>query len=107
MPGGGLDPGEDPKEGALRELYEETGLRPISISFAREFDNGAGVTCYCFSALYVGQQEPHSDNDPDQECEKWEWVDVSNGLDGDIWDLLAGPKEPRYNALKQVISKSP
>lgn len=26
-PGGGLDPGESPSEGAARELYEETGLR--------------------------------------------------------------------------------
>jgi putative (di)nucleoside polyphosphate hydrolase len=27
MPQGGLDPGEDPLEGALRELEEETGIR--------------------------------------------------------------------------------
>jgi 8-oxo-dGTP pyrophosphatase MutT (NUDIX family) len=26
-PGGGLDPGESPAEGAARELFEETGLR--------------------------------------------------------------------------------
>jgi 8-oxo-dGTP pyrophosphatase MutT (NUDIX family) len=26
-PGGGLDPGESPAQGAARELYEETGLR--------------------------------------------------------------------------------
>ena len=26
-PGGGLDPGESPREGAARELFEETGLR--------------------------------------------------------------------------------
>lgn len=26
MPQGGLDPGEDPQEGALRELEEETGI---------------------------------------------------------------------------------
>jgi len=27
MPQGGLDPGEDPQDGALRELEEETGIR--------------------------------------------------------------------------------
>jgi len=27
LPGGGIDPGEGPFEGALRELYEEAGLR--------------------------------------------------------------------------------
>ena len=26
LPGGGLDPGESPEEGAIRELYEETGF---------------------------------------------------------------------------------
>jgi 8-oxo-dGTP pyrophosphatase MutT (NUDIX family) len=26
-PGGGLDPGEDPRAGAVRELFEETGLK--------------------------------------------------------------------------------
>jgi putative (di)nucleoside polyphosphate hydrolase len=28
MPQGGLDPGESPREGALRELHEETGIDP-------------------------------------------------------------------------------
>lgn len=28
MPQGGLDPGEEPLEGAMRELEEETGIRP-------------------------------------------------------------------------------
>lgn len=27
LPGGGLDPGEDPVDGALREIHEETGYR--------------------------------------------------------------------------------
>jgi putative (di)nucleoside polyphosphate hydrolase len=29
MPQGGIDPGEDPQEAALRELYEETGIRSV------------------------------------------------------------------------------
>ncbi len=31
MPQGGLDEGEDPLEGALRELEEETGIRPDQV----------------------------------------------------------------------------
>lgn len=30
MPGGGLDPGETPREGALRELREETGWHDVT-----------------------------------------------------------------------------
>lgn len=31
MPQGGLDKGEDPLQGALRELYEETGMQSVSL----------------------------------------------------------------------------
>jgi putative (di)nucleoside polyphosphate hydrolase len=31
MPQGGLDPGEEPLDGALRELEEETGIRPALV----------------------------------------------------------------------------
>lgn len=31
MPQGGLDPGEDPEAGALRELEEETGIPPAKV----------------------------------------------------------------------------
>lgn len=31
MPQGGIDPGEDPEEGALRELYEETAIKNVEV----------------------------------------------------------------------------
>lgn len=31
MPQGGIDPGENPKDGALRELLEETGIQDVNI----------------------------------------------------------------------------
>jgi putative (di)nucleoside polyphosphate hydrolase len=31
FPQGGIDDGEDPKNAALRELYEETGVKPIEL----------------------------------------------------------------------------
>lgn len=31
MPQGGIDKGEDPEPAALRELYEETGMRTVSL----------------------------------------------------------------------------
>jgi putative (di)nucleoside polyphosphate hydrolase len=36
MPQGGLDEGEDPRDGALRELTEETGMRSAAIVRASE-----------------------------------------------------------------------
>ena len=34
MPQGGIDPGETPEQAALRELTEETGLRPDAVTVA-------------------------------------------------------------------------
>ena len=31
MPQGGIDPGEDPETASLRELYEETGIKSVSL----------------------------------------------------------------------------
>ncbi|MET0530713.1 MAG: RNA pyrophosphohydrolase, partial [Microvirga sp.] len=31
MPQGGIDPGEDPYQAAVRELYEETSVRSVSL----------------------------------------------------------------------------
>lgn len=36
FPGGGLDPGEGPREAALREAYEETGLEPSGVQILGE-----------------------------------------------------------------------
>lgn len=36
MPQGGLDPGEDPRSGALRELEEETGIGPHLVEIIAE-----------------------------------------------------------------------
>ncbi|MEO0823257.1 MAG: RNA pyrophosphohydrolase [Pseudomonadota bacterium] len=36
MPQGGIDPGEAPQEAALRELREETGIKPERVTVLRE-----------------------------------------------------------------------
>jgi putative (di)nucleoside polyphosphate hydrolase len=39
MPQGGIDAGEDPLEAAYRELYEETGMRTVTLlAEAKELD---------------------------------------------------------------------
>ncbi|MEO0500889.1 MAG: RNA pyrophosphohydrolase [Pseudomonadota bacterium] len=39
MPQGGIDPGESPRTAALRELEEETGIRPGSVDILSESAN--------------------------------------------------------------------
>jgi ADP-ribose pyrophosphatase YjhB (NUDIX family) len=90
LPGGHLNPGEDPRDGAERELYEETGLRPTSLSFLKEYVTASGVKLHCFSAYVTGK--PHSELDPDDEVSEWKWVDVSDGLPSRYYNNLQGPK---------------
>ena len=52
--GGYLDkPGESPKAGALRELLEETGMKPEKIKLWKEFSHGGRVTSTTY--FYIAQ----------------------------------------------------
>ena len=63
LPGGYLDhPGETPKAGALRELREETGMKPKSIKLWKSYPRGGRVksNIYIFIARdceVVGEQD--------------------------------------------------
>jgi len=91
LPGGHIESGEDPSAGALRELYEETGLHAQSLSFLRHFVTKTGVELHCFSAFVTG--EPHGKNDPDHEVSKWEFIDVEEGLPPKVFNNLHGPQD--------------
>lgn len=80
---------EDPRHAAVRELREETGLKPLSLQYIghgvvrRTHGN---VRVFCFRANVTGT--PTGKDDPDQECATWRWVDVKNGVPQDIEDHL-------------------
>ncbi len=102
LPGGHCEPGEDPVVAAARELYEEAGLRPISMTPFKTVEPTAHgrARLHFFSALATGT--PHGSHDPDQECDKWEWVDVRNGIPSNIFDHLHGPPGDA-NLIRQVF----
>jgi 8-oxo-dGTP pyrophosphatase MutT (NUDIX family) len=72
LPGGHLNPDEEPQEGALRELLEETGLEGKSLSYLGQADVGK-VVVYSFVCEVSGN--PSGDEDPDLECSTWRFVE--------------------------------
>lgn len=102
LPGGHLNPGETPRQAAIRELYEETGLKCISMSFLTQYTSDHGVVLYCFSAFVQGT--PHGNLDPDQEVQDWKFIDVSEGLPAKIYNNLHGPQDIGNNLLKRAFN---
>jgi len=100
LPGGHIEDGEDPKDGAIRELLEETGLHPKSLSFVTKYTTPAGVELNIYSAYVMG--EPHSHLDPDDEVDEWKFIDVSNGMPKRIDSKLHGPEDDS-NILRQLF----
>lgn len=100
LPGGGIEPGEDPKAAATRELHEETGLYAKTIEPKNTQHLTNGVTIFYFRAEVEGT--PTGAKDPDQECEVWEFVDVGDGLPWDKYSNLHGPDAADDNVVKQT-----
>jgi putative (di)nucleoside polyphosphate hydrolase len=93
MPQGGLDPGEDPLEGALRELEEETGIRRGLVEIvtrAKEEltydlpedligkvwkEPWRGQRQTWFLARFLGEDSDVDIATPDPEFRAWKWAD--------------------------------
>lgn len=88
FPGGSLEPNEDPKTGAIRELYEESGLIPDSIQHIKTSNNDSGIPIFLFVAR-VHDQVPHNKNDPDFEVKEWKWINALMGLPPEISQNMA------------------
>ncbi|MBX4925504.1 RNA pyrophosphohydrolase [Rhizobium binae] len=93
MPQGGIDKGEDPLDAAYRELYEETGIRTVTLlAEARHWINydlppaliGIGLkgkfrgqTQRWFAFRFEGDESEIAINPPpgghDPEFDAWEW----------------------------------
>ncbi|MGW7099200.1 NUDIX hydrolase [Streptomyces sp. NPDC054838] len=86
LPGGGVEPGEEPQEAVRREVAEETGLVASAVRYAYEAPYPSGWTsCY---RVEVGPGEPTLGVDGDLECDcprmvGLVWVPLARALAGD------------------------
>jgi len=96
MPQGGLDPGEDPQDGALRELEEETGIRrdlveivaraPQELTYDLPDDligivwkkKWRGQRQTWFLARFLGRDEDVSLDTAEPEFRAWKWSEVDD-----------------------------
>lgn len=96
LPGGHLDKGEEKQEGAVRELFEESGIKvgPNDLKYLGSesvtTNSGKKKLIHAFKYNHDGER-PTTKNDPDKEVEKWEWIDCSNGIPKEICENAHTP----------------
>jgi 8-oxo-dGTP diphosphatase len=77
QPGGHLNKGETPENGAKRELFEETGIMAKRLKFLGKDtvknEDGEKLTIYAFLYSWKGE-ETDTEQDPDEEVQDWKWV---------------------------------
>jgi putative (di)nucleoside polyphosphate hydrolase len=118
MPQGGMDEGEEPEAAARRELFEETGVRSISI-IARTGDwllydlpeeligvawegRFRGQKQIWFAARFEGEESeidlmPREGHEP--EFDAWQWVRIE-----DLPSLIVPFKRAIYEAVVEELS---
>lgn len=93
MPQGGIDRGEAPREAALRELFEETGVRPDRVEILRETPGWIdydlppelvgklwkgryrGQTQKWFAMRFLGDDADIDISGPPPEFSRWSWME--------------------------------
>lgn len=84
VPGGHLNAGEDPYEGAIREFKEETGLDVEDIKLVgSHWDKDQNILLYLFTVVPDPKQMIDASKDPDKECDDWHYmnpIDIAEEL---------------------------
>lgn len=92
-PSGHLEPGEDPREGGARELFEEAGIDvdPAELQGLGSRQSGQHLV-HCFRLDLKQPTEPTAEHDPDEEFEELRWVELEGGqLPAEIAENLHVP----------------
>ena len=86
-PGGHLDRGEDPLDGAVRELKEESGIEvePNELKYLRTIKNPKnGYIVHGYEYRLKKDVTTSMKNDPDGEVYRWHFMDVNKIEDKDL-----------------------
>jgi putative (di)nucleoside polyphosphate hydrolase len=115
MPQGGIDQGEDPKEAAIRELEEETGIRDTQVIAEYEgwltYDlpdelygkvwkgKFGGQTMKWYVMRFNGNENDINIETAHPEFSEWKWTEISN-----IPDMIVPFKKDIYQKLADKFS---
>lgn len=118
MPQGGIDDGEDPKKAAMRELYEETGVKNtdlvaeipgwLSYDLPDEILGKAlkgkyrGQKQKWFALRFTGDETEINLSPPDHpaEFQQWRWAEIR-----ELPGLIISFKRPVYEQLVLELDK--
>jgi putative (di)nucleoside polyphosphate hydrolase len=115
MPQGGIDQGEDPKEAAIRELEEETGIRDTQVIAEYEgwltYDlpdelygkvwkgKFGGQTMKWYVMRFNGNENDINIETAHPEFSEWKWTEISN-----LPDMIVPFKKDIYQKLADKFS---
>ena len=118
MPQGGIDEGEEPLAGALRELEEETGIPPAKVEIVArcpvelEYDlpddllgkiwkgRWRGQRQTWFLARFLGTDDDVDIDTPDPEFRAWKWADP-----GELPALIVPFKKKLYEDVLEAFEE--